>query len=62
MKKVKNKQIRYLISLIVSIFVCELFFLFNNKFMQCLGILVLPLIVIYSVLLFKGEKKEKSIL
>ena len=58
MKKTKSKQIRYLISLIVSIFVCELFFLFNNRFMQCLGMLVLPLIVMYSVLLLKSEKNK----
>ena len=60
MKKPKSKQIRYLISLIISIFVCEIFFLFNNKFVQFLGMLILPLIVMYSVLLIKGEKKEKS--
>jgi flotillin len=34
MKTTKNKQIRYLISLIISIVVCESFFLFNNRFMQ----------------------------
>ena len=59
MKKTKSKQMRYLISLIISIFVCESFFLFNNKFIQCLGMLILPLIVMYSVLLFKSEKNKK---
>ena len=56
--KTKNRRTKYLISILVSIFMAEFLLQFDNKIIQCLGICVLPIIVIYSVLLIRNEQQK----
>ena len=54
----KTQRTKYLIAILISIFMAEFLLQFDNKIIQCLGICVLPIIVIYSVLLIRNEQQK----
>ena len=57
MKTVINDRARYITAILSLIFICEIMFHINNKIIQSFGIIILPIIFIYGILLFKGENK-----
>ena len=58
MNTIKNKRIKYLLSLLILIFICEIMLQIDNKIVQCFGICILPIIVTYGILLFKNEQSQ----
>ena len=60
MKIEMSKQRKYLIKLLILIFVCEVMIQVNNRIIQTFGICTLPFIFIYGYLLFKTEKEQNS--
>ena len=61
MKKFVNKQKNCFWTLFSLIIVCEVLLKIDNKFIQCMGIMLAPIIIIFSILLIKNEnKKEES--
>ena len=60
MKNLSGKQKKYLINMFALIFICETLLKIDNKVFQSLGILLVPFIVTYGVLLLKEDKENDT--
>lgn len=58
MKTIISKQKKNLVAIGLLIFVCEIMLGSSNTIIQSLGILILPMIIVYGVLLYKNEKEN----
>ena len=58
MKTIISKQKKYLVAILLLIFICEIMLGSNNTIIQGLGICVMPMIVVYGILLYKNEKEN----
>ena len=61
MKKFINKQKNCFWTLLSLILVCEILLKINNKFIQSIGIILTPFIVILGYLLIKNDNKKEDI-
>ena len=57
MKTAIKKQNKYLITMLMLIFICEIMLQVNNNVLQILGICIVPFIVVFGVLLLTSDKK-----
>jgi len=55
MKTEQDKQVKNILSILVSILICEVMLNLNNIFFQLIGVCILPIIIVYGVFLFKNE-------
>ena len=60
MKKFVNKQSNCFWTLLVLIIVCEILLKINNIFIQTLGIILIPFIVMFGYLLIKNDNKKEE--
>lgn len=60
MKKFINKQKNCLYTLISLIIVCEFLLKVENKFIQCIGIILTPIIILLSIILMKNDNKNEE--
>lgn len=60
MKKFISKQKNCFWTLLSLIVLCEILLKVNNKFIQCLGIILTPVIIIFSILLMKNNYKKEE--
>ena len=58
MKTVINDREKYITAILLLIFICEVMFHSANKIIQLFGICILPIIIVYTILLFKNEKNR----
>lgn len=56
--KFDAKQKRYLIKLFEFIFACEVLLKIDNKFIQTLGIMLVPIIVGYGYLFLRSDQNN----
>jgi len=55
--KFDDKQKKYILTLLGLIFFCELLIKVNNVVFQLFGILLVPFIITYTVLILKSDNK-----
>lgn len=60
MKKFVSKQKNCLCTLLSLIFIVEILLTINNKFIQSIGIVLVPFIIMFGYLLIKNEGKKKE--
>ena len=60
MKKFINGQKNCLYTLLSLIIVCEILLKIDNKFIQSMGIILTPAIIMLSVLLMKNNNKKEE--
>ena len=60
MKNFISKQKNCFWTLLSLIILCEILLKVNNKFIQCIGIILTPVIIIFSILLMKNDYKKEE--
>ena len=60
MKKFISKQNNCFWILLGLIITCEILLKVNNTFIQCLGIVLTPVLIVFSILLMKNDYKKEE--
>ena len=60
MKNLSSKQRKYLIKMFTLIFICEVLLKTENRIFQSFGILLVPFIVTFGVLLLKEDRQNDT--
>ena len=60
MKKFVSKQRNCFWTLFSLIVICEILLKINNKFIQSIGIILVPFIVIFGILLIMNDNKKEE--
>lgn len=61
MKKFVGKQRNCFITMFILIVICEVLLRVDNMVIQILGIVLLPVIILFGFLLIKGDKKNINV-
>ena len=59
MKIFNSRQKKYIMYMLALIFLCELLLNIDGMFFKAIGILILPFIIAFCLLVFKNDKETK---
>ena len=58
MKKFISKQKNCFLAMMSLILICEILLRINNKFIQTLGVMIFPFIILFGYLLIRHDQKK----